>query len=82
MRGGSVPRAGAGPRVGRGMRAHETRDRNSNRLPVETGTTITTDGFEELGDDEENRPSQAEVEHLLENMAIFEVKQMKLTRRM
>ncbi len=48
-----------------------TRDRKLERVPVDPSTAMATDGRDEPGDDDYmQEPSQQEVSHLLEDMAI------------
>ncbi len=52
---------------GRGSRGVETRDRKVNRVPVDHGRAMVTDGFVELGVDNVNMQvhSQQEMAHMM-----------------
>jgi hypothetical protein len=48
-----------------------TRDRKLERVPVDPSTALVCDDLDEHGDDDEMQgPSQQDVTHLLEDMAI------------
>ena len=66
------PERDPGPRVGRGgLRGKRTQDRKLQRAPVDPSTALVCDDLDEHGDDDEmQEPSQQEVAHLLEDMAI------------
>ncbi len=71
MRGGSVPSAGAGDTRRSGdTGGRETGDRKANVVPVDPRTAMVTDGFGELGDNDEDRSSQADMAHMLGEMDI------------
>ncbi len=54
-----------------GFRAQATRDRKRERVPVDSRTSMVTDGRDERGnEDDMQKPSQQEVSHLLEVVAI------------
>jgi hypothetical protein len=66
---------------GRGGRAFETRDRKVNRVQVDPGTDMLTDGLDERGDGDDDMPEpsyQEMLAHLLGNMAIPEATQRKV----
>jgi hypothetical protein len=43
-----------GSGVGRGIRGLQRRYRKANRVPVDPGPAMVTDGFDELGDDDDD----------------------------
>ncbi len=64
------PARKAGPRACQGSRGLETRDGKVNRVPVDRGTDMVTDGLDELGVDDEDiqGPSQQELALMLRDM--------------
>ncbi len=66
----AFPAREPGPRAGRGSRKLETRDRKVNRVPVDRGRAMVTDGLDEHGDGDVDRQghSQQELALMLRDM--------------